>query len=135
MQRSFRLPAVALATFLALVALIALASPGMAQRMVSIASTKEVNMRSGPGTRYGADWTLGHGYPLKVIGRQGKWLKVSDFENDKGWVYGPLTGSKMLRLAPRRAAISIARCTAAREPLITTCPGALSLAATQTAPS
>ena len=104
MQRSFRLPAVALSTFLALVALIALASPSMAQRMVSIASTKEVNMRSGPGTRYGADWTLGHGYPLKVIGRQGKWLKVSDFENDKGWVYGPLTGSTPMHIVKVKVA-------------------------------
>jgi SH3-like domain-containing protein len=27
-----------------------------------------------------------------VISRQGRWLKVRDFENDTGWVYRPLTG-------------------------------------------
>ena len=48
---------------------------------------------------------------------------------------GALTGNMMLRLAPRSAAISTARSTASREPLITTCPGALSLAAVHTPPA
>lgn len=26
-----------------------------------------------------------------VLSRKGKWFKVKDFENDRGWVYGPLT--------------------------------------------
>lgn len=103
MQLSFRPPALALSAFLALVASIAIVSPSMAQRMVSVAS-KEVNMRSGPGTGYGTDWALGRGYPLKVIGRQGKWLKVSDFENDKGWVYGPLTGNTPMHIVKVKVA-------------------------------
>lgn len=103
MQLSFRPLALSLSTFLALVALLAVASPGMAQRMVSIAS-EDVNMRTGPGTKYETDWTLGRGYPLKVIGRQGKWLKVSDFENDRGWVYGPLTGSTPMHIVKAKVA-------------------------------
>ncbi|TAJ86656.1 SH3 domain-containing protein [Reyranella sp.] len=103
MQLSFRPSAFRFLAFLAFVASLAVASPSMAQRMVSIAS-KEVNMRTGPGTGYGTDWTLGHGYPLKVIGRQGKWLKVSDFENDKGWVYGPLTGSTPMHIVKVKVA-------------------------------
>ena len=59
-------------------------------QMVSI-SSMEVNMRSGPGTEYPADWRLDRGYPLKVIGSQGSWLKVIDFENDRGWIHRPLT--------------------------------------------
>ncbi|MBS0221460.1 MAG: SH3 domain-containing protein [Proteobacteria bacterium] len=63
-----------------------------AQQMVSV-SSNNVNLRSGPGEQYQADWILGEGYPLKVIERRGDWLKVSDFENDSGWIYRSLTGS------------------------------------------
>jgi SH3-like domain-containing protein len=66
------------------------ASQAAAQSMVSVARD-EVNMRSGPGTQHPADWRLDRGYPLKVIGRQGSWLKVIDFENDTGWIHRPLT--------------------------------------------
>lgn len=68
------------------------ASQVLAQQMVSV-SSMEVNMRSGPGTEHPADWILDRGYPLKVIGSEGRWLKVIDFENDKGWIYRPLTSS------------------------------------------
>jgi SH3-like domain-containing protein len=61
-----------------------------AREMVSIARG-EVNMRSGPGTRYEAQWGLSRGYPLSVVGRKGGWIKVTDFENDKGWVLRSLT--------------------------------------------
>ena len=61
-----------------------------AQRMVSV-SRDEVNLRSGAGTQHPADWKLGRGYPLRVIGSQGSWLKVIDFENDTGWISQPLT--------------------------------------------
>jgi SH3-like domain-containing protein len=30
------------------------------------------------------------GYPLKVLEHRDKWLKVSDYENDKGWIYASL---------------------------------------------
>lgn len=106
MQNSLRpsaFPLFVLATLLALVALLATAPAAFAQRMVSIAAN-EANMRSGPGTKYEADWTLGRGYPLRVIGRQGKWLKVSDFENDSGWIYGPLTGSTPMHIVKAKIA-------------------------------
>lgn len=70
--------------------LLLVGSQAFAQRMVSV-SGMEVNMRSGPGTQHPADWRLDRGYPLKVIGTQGSWLKVIDFENDKGWIHRPLT--------------------------------------------
>jgi SH3-like domain-containing protein len=72
------------------VLLLLAASQATAQRMVSVAR-EEVNMRSGAGTQHPANWTLGRGYPLKVIGSRGSWLKVTDFENDTGWVHRPLT--------------------------------------------
>ncbi|WP_337877747.1 SH3 domain-containing protein [Caldimonas sp.] len=69
----------------------AFALPAAAQTMVSIARP-EVNLRAGAGTQHDALWVVSQGYPLQVIGRQGQWLKVRDFENDVAWVYRPLTG-------------------------------------------
>ena len=64
----------------------------VAQQMVSV-SREEVNLRSGPGTRYPAEWVLSRGFPLKVVGRRGDWLQVLDFENDKGWILRTLTSN------------------------------------------
>ncbi|MCY1234704.1 Bacterial SH3 domain protein [compost metagenome] len=61
-----------------------------AREMVSVARG-EVNMRSGPGTRYDALWGLSRGYPLSVVNRRGAWIKVRDFEKDEGWVLRSLT--------------------------------------------
>ncbi len=58
--------------------------------MVS-AAVNTLNMRSGPGATHPAQWTVDKGYPFKVIGHKGKWLKVTDFVRDSGWVYGPMT--------------------------------------------
>lgn len=63
-----------------------------AQQMVSVAR-EEVNLRSGPGTRYSAEWVLSRGFPLKVVGKRGDWLQVQDFENDKGWILRTLTST------------------------------------------
>ena len=61
----------------------------LAADMVSAAGNT-VNMRSGPGTGYAAQWTVDRGYPFKVVARKGKWLKVTDFVHDSGWVYAPM---------------------------------------------
>lgn len=58
-------------------------------KMVSIANDL-VNMRSGPGQKYSVVWELGKGYPLKVLQTKGEWLKVTDYENDTGWIYKKL---------------------------------------------
>ncbi|MBW1635720.1 MAG: SH3 domain-containing protein [Deltaproteobacteria bacterium] len=49
-----------------------------------------VNVRTGPGTDKPVSMELFAGYPLKVIKKQGDWYKVSDFENDTGWIYKSL---------------------------------------------
>ena len=58
-------------------------------RMVSV-SGEEVNLRSGPGTNYSVKWKYGSGLPLKVLKKQGSWVKVEDFENDTGWLHTSL---------------------------------------------
>ncbi len=69
--------------------------------MVSIAQSK-VNMRSGPGTKYAVLWELGRGYPLRVQGSKGEWLKVSDFEGDTGWIFKSLAAKKPHLIVKRK---------------------------------
>ena len=58
-------------------------------RMVSVAG-EDVNLRSGPGTKYSVKWKYGSGLPLKVLKQQGAWIKVEDFERDSGWLHKSL---------------------------------------------
>lgn len=59
-----------------------------------VSVTKDgVNLRSGPDTKYSVLFELPKGYPLKVVSKKGQWLKVSDFENDQGWIFSPLVSN------------------------------------------
>ncbi|MDD3814675.1 MAG: SH3 domain-containing protein [Desulfocapsaceae bacterium] len=49
-----------------------------------------VNVRTGPSTDDQIAMELFQGYPLKVVEKKGDWLKISDFENDTGWIYKSL---------------------------------------------
>ncbi len=49
-----------------------------------------VNIRTGPGTKNPVSMELFSGYPLKVLKRQGEWIKIADFENDSGWIHNSL---------------------------------------------
>lgn len=70
-----------------------LCGPATAITMVSVSGDK-VNLRKGPSTRFPVIWELGQGFPLKVIGSKGNWYKVSDFENDVGWIYKKLVSRR-----------------------------------------
>lgn len=48
---------------------------------------ENVQLRSGPGTKYSAKWQYGDGLPVKVLSKKGGWIKIKDFENDTGWVF------------------------------------------------
>lgn len=65
------------------------AATGAAEKYVSVVND-DVNLRSGPDTKYSVLYELPSGYPLKILSEEGQWLKVSDFENDQGWIYAPL---------------------------------------------
>lgn len=73
--------------------MVAVAATGAAtaQQMVSVTGSV-LNMRDGPSTQAQVLWELQRGYPLQVIERRGRWLKVRDFEKDQGWVAASLTG-------------------------------------------
>ncbi len=59
-------------------------------KMVSVVG-ENVNLRSGPGTKYSVKWKYGSGFPLKVLQEKDGWVKVEDFEGDTGWLYTKLT--------------------------------------------
>lgn len=53
-----------------------------------------VHLRSAPDTDADIKWEYGKGFPLKIVEKKGKWVKVADFEQDTGWVHSSLlTGS------------------------------------------
>jgi SH3-like domain-containing protein len=49
-----------------------------------------INVRTGPGTDNPVRMELFDGYPLQVIASEGEWLKISDYENDSGWIHNSL---------------------------------------------
>lgn len=49
-----------------------------------------VHLRSAPDTDAKVKWDYGKGFPLQVVEKKGKWVKVADFEQDTGWIYGSL---------------------------------------------
>lgn len=61
----------------------------LAERIVSV-KKDNVNVRTGPGTNFPVYMEVFKGYPLKVLQEKDEWLQVSDFENDKGWIYSKL---------------------------------------------
>lgn len=50
-------------------------------------TTDNGNVRTGPGINYPASMELFEGYPLKIEKKDGEWYKITDFENDAGWIH------------------------------------------------
>jgi SH3-like domain-containing protein len=44
------------------------------------------NLRSAPKATAGVLFELPAGYPLEVLSKDGQWLKVNDYEGDKGYI-------------------------------------------------
>ncbi len=49
-----------------------------------------INVRTGPGTNNQVSMELFKGYPLQVLETKGEWLRVIDYEKDKGWIHKSL---------------------------------------------
>jgi SH3-like domain-containing protein len=66
-------------------------------RFVSLKSD-EVNLRTGPGTRYPIEWVVSKkGLPVEVIAEFDTWRRVRDWEGIEGWVQQALlTGRRSL---------------------------------------
>ncbi len=64
---------------------------GSAQAAEYLSVAKDgVNLFSGPDSKATVLYQLPAGYPLEVLGKQGHWVKVSDYEGDKGWIQDSL---------------------------------------------
>ncbi|MDD2466928.1 MAG: SH3 domain-containing protein [Desulfobulbus sp.] len=66
-----------------------LCSSGWGAEYLSVARDG-INVRSGPGTNASVLFELPMGYPLEVVSREGQWVKVMDYEGDKGYVVDSL---------------------------------------------
>jgi|TARA_R100000149_G_C5852861_1_gene121056 SH3-like domain-containing protein len=63
-------------------------------RFVSL-SADEVNIRTGPGTRYPIQWVfLRRGWPVEVIEEYELWRQIRDIDGDTGWVHRNLISSR-----------------------------------------
>lgn len=72
-----------------LIVLLLIPTITFAEQIVSV-KKDNVNVRMGPGTNFPVYMELFKGYPLKVLQKKGDWLQISDFEDDKGWIYNKL---------------------------------------------
>lgn len=65
-------------------------------RFVSLKS-EEVNVRTGPGTRYPIQWVYHRaGMPVEVIEEYDVWRKIRDVEGTTGWVHKNLLDGKRM---------------------------------------
>jgi SH3-like domain-containing protein len=88
-------------------------------RFVSLKSD-EVNLRTGPGTRYPISWVYRRaGWPMKVVQEYESWRQLEDYDGARGWVHkNLLTGARngviqqqdqLLRTRPTLDAPAVAR--------------------------
>jgi SH3-like domain-containing protein len=56
----------------------------------------DVNLRTGPGTRYPIEWVFTHrGMPVEITAEYETWRRVRDADGDEGWVHkNGLTGTR-----------------------------------------
>jgi len=73
-------------------------------RFVSLKSD-EVNVRTGPGTRYPISYVYKReGMPVEVVDEFDQWRKVKDFEGAAGWVHkSMLDGRRMAMVKAKEA--------------------------------
>jgi SH3-like domain-containing protein len=94
----------------------------------------EVNVRTGPGTRYPVDWVYKRKMmPVEIVAEFENWRKIRDWQGASGWVYqGLLTGkrsfivpSRMVSLhrTPSRSAEVVAKLEPEVTGMIESCSG------------
>ena len=65
----------------------------------------EVNVRTGPGTRYPVDWVFKRkGMPVEIVAEYENWRKVRDWQGASGWVHQSLlTGKRSFLISSKPA--------------------------------
>src|SRR6185436_4428916 len=65
----------------------------------------EVNIRTGPGTRYPVDWVFKRKMmPVEIVAEYENWRKIRDWQGASGWVYQGLLTGKRSFIVPAKAA-------------------------------
>ena len=65
-------------------------------RFVSLRSD-EVNLRTGPGTRYPVDWIYSRrDLPVEVIAEFETWRKIRDWQGAEGWVHQSMLSARRM---------------------------------------
>lgn len=75
----------------------ALSASGLPVPRFVVLKFDEVNLRTGPGSRYPIRWVYKHKYmPMEVIEEFGHWRKLRDIQGDEGWAHkSQLSGTRM----------------------------------------
>jgi SH3-like domain-containing protein len=70
-------------------------------RFVSLRKA-EVNVRTGPGTRYPVDWVFTRkNMPVEIIAEFDAWRKVKDWEGVTGWVHKSMLSGRRWIIIPK----------------------------------
>ncbi len=65
----------------------------------------DVNVRTGPGTRYPVDWVFKRKLmPVEIVAEFDNWRKIRDWQGASGWVYQGLLTGKRTFIIPNHAA-------------------------------
>src|SRR5258708_2086270 len=64
----------------------------------------EVNVRTGPGTRYPVDWVFKRkAMPVEIVAEYENWRKIRDWQGASGWVHHSLLTGKRRFIIPSKA--------------------------------
>ena len=65
----------------------------------------EVNVRTGPNTRYPIDWVFKRkAMPVEIVAEYENWRKIRDWQGASGWVHQSLLSGKRSFIVPAKAA-------------------------------
>ena len=65
----------------------------------------EVNVRTGPGSRYPVDWVFTRkNMPVEIVAEYENWRKIRDWQGASGWVYQGLLSGKRSFIVPAKPA-------------------------------
>ncbi len=82
---------------------------GRACRIPRFASLRsdEVNVRTGPGSRYPVDWVFKRkAMPVEIVAEFENWRKIRDWQGASGWVHQSLlTGKRSFIIATKAASV------------------------------
>jgi SH3-like domain-containing protein len=63
----------------------------------------EVNVRTGPGTRYPVDWVFKRkAMPVEIVAEYENWRKIRDWQGASGWVHQSLLTGKRSFIVPSK---------------------------------